>query len=40
MSQSLFKDRRSFTLDEMIRFRFDLMRELYTFEFRSFKLED
>ena len=40
MANSLFSHQSLFSYEELIQFRMDIMKEIYTFEFRCFKKED
>ena len=40
MADSLFNHKASFTYNELIDFRLDIMKEVYAFEFRTFKNEN
>lgn len=37
MANSLFSVQQSYTYEELINFRLEVMKEIYTFEFRTFK---
>lgn len=39
MTESMFKNKSSYSLQDIIEFKKELVRELFVFEFRSFKTE-